>query len=1714
MSGHRRWLALLLAAAVSLMTAAGAVAATVNPILVVTSGTTNQGAFIPEMLRAEGLGTFDVADISAVNPALLAGHDTVVLARMALPAARVTDLTNWVNAGGNLVAFEPDAQLAPLLGLQPTGQQLSEAWLLPDPTSRVGSGIVRTTLQYHGTADLYTLAGATALATLYADPSTATAWPAVTVRVAGAGRAAAFTYDLATSLVWMRQGNPAWAAQERDGITPTTSDDKYYGALGSDPHPDWVDRRRMGIPQADEQQRLFANLVTTLNPAARPLPRLWFLPQGRMAVVVMTGDDHGNGGTPGRFDAYAAKSPADCLVDQWQCIRSTSYVFTELPLSDVSAAAYNAQGFEISLHLNSNCADVDRNGLSSLYDAQLATFASRFPSLPPPITERHHCVVWSDWDSAPIVQLAHGIRLDTSYYAWPAAWIDDLPGYMTGSAQPMPLMTLAGTSTGVFQVMTHMTDESGQTYPGTIDTLLDNAVGPNAFYGVLTVNAHTDFPYSDVSDAVIASAQARGVAVISARQLLTWLDGRNASSIGSVAWNGSQLTFTVQPGSGATGLQAMIPLAWNGRQLATLTAHGTARAWTVRTVKGIDYAMFAADTGNDFAATYTPDTTPPDVAGQAPANGASGVDPSAVVTVGFTEAMDPASVNVNTVQLRDAQGQLVAARVSYDPGTRVATLQPLSSLATLATYTVSVAGGNANPAARDVAGNAVHAASWQFTTSMGSAANCPCTLWPDSAVPGQTSANDSQSVEVGVQFKSDLTGYITGIRFYKGPTNGGTHVANLWTADGTHLATATYTGETATGWQTATFAQPVPIASNTVYVASTLDPMGGYAQDQTYFQAQGVDSPPLHALHDGLGQRNGVFKYGPGGVFPNDSYMSSNYWVDVVFTTSVGVDHSPPTVTSPSPAAGEAGDNVGVAVKASFSKAIDPTTVTNATFELRDAANNLVPSSVGYAPESRIATLWPASPLAASTTYTARLHGGGTDPRIHDTDGNALAADVAWSFTTGALGAACAAPANPVVAQNCLAGSPSTEWDVGGVGDTSIEGFATQISAKPGDTVNFKINTSASAYRLDIYRLGYYGGAGARQVAQVLPSAALPQVQPPCKHDDPTGLDDCGTWGVSASWTVPAGAVSGIYVAKLVRSDTGGASHIVFVVRDDTRHAAVLFQTSDTTWQAYNDFQGQSLYTGGPGTNPGRAYKVSYNRPFHTRGVEEGSNWLFNAEYPMVRWLEQNGYDVSYLTGVDADRDGSLLLQHRAWLSVGHDEYWSGQQRANVTAARDAGVNLAFLSGNEGFWKTRWEASIDGSNTPYRTLVCYKETHANAKIDPSSQWTGTWRDPRFSPPADGGRPENALNGTLFMVNNGATTAIQVPQADGRMRLWRNTDIANLGQGQVATLPDGTLGYEWDVLADNGVQPPGLVPMSTTTVTNAPVLQDYGSNYASGTATHRLGLYKAASGARVFGAGTIQWSWGLDTHHDRTPTPADTRMQQATMNLLADDGVQPATPMAGLVVTSASTDATPPTSTITSPANGANITPGTVVTITGTATDAGGGQVGGVEVSTDGGATWHPASGRGSFTTTWTAAGSGNVTLRTRAVDDSANLEVPGPGITVHLVADTQPPTVTSTVPAGGATQVSRKTVVQAVFSEPMSAASITSTSFFLKNANGKKLAGTVTYDAPSATATLTLNAALGANSTFTATVLGGSAGVKDLAGNAMKKNKTWSFTTK
>ncbi|AHG48737.1 Mo-co oxidoreductase dimerization domain protein (plasmid) [Rhizobium leguminosarum bv. trifolii CB782] len=669
-----------------------------------------------------------------------------------------------------------------------------------------------------------------------------------------------------------------------------------------------------------------------------------------------------------------------------------------------------------------------------------------------------------------------------------------------------------------------------------------------------------------------------------------------------------------------------------------------------------------------------------------------------------------------------------------------------------------------------------------------------------------------------------------------------------------------------------------------------------------------------------------------------------------------------------------------------------------------------------------------ADPAAGSGTTSLRLQTSIASISLEPSqDGTAGSTDS--TATPAALAAPVAAAAvtpNKIALENMKQGNPISEWGLEGDGKGTIQGFATEISTNIGQTVDFKIATDSTHYRIDIYRMGYYGGDGARKVDSIEQSLTTAQIQPHPIVDMSLGLIDCGNWSVSASWQIPTDAVSGVYFAKLVREDgTEDASIIPFVVRDDASHSNIVFQTSDTTWQAYNAWGGASLYYGEVPVDPaamigylppncscglqaiGRASAVSYNRPIitNTSPVGGSHDYIFGVESSAISWLEQNGYDVSYISGVDAARSGSLLLNHDAYLSVGHDEYWSAEQRSNVEAARDAGVNLAFWSGNECYWKVRWESSIDGSGQAYRTMVCYKETWGTS-TDPSNVGTGTWRDPRYADP--GQQPENALTGTMFQVDSYRQDTISIPYDYSNLRFWRNTDVSQLNEGDTYNLVQNLLGYEWDSDVENGFRPAGLVNLSLSSVSVDTYLRDYGATIGSAVATHSLTMYRAASGALVFGAGTVFWSWGLSDNHQGPTTSTDRNVQQAMVNMFADMGIQPTTLDASLILATQSTDTLKPTSSISSPVVGASFVEGQHVTISGTAQDFGGGIIAGVEVSTDGGQHWFKASGRESWSYNWVVQASGTYTIMSRAVDDSVNMETPSAGkqVTVSLPGTT------------------------------------------------------------------------------------------------------------
>jgi Bacterial Ig-like domain len=597
-----------------------------GPILLISSQQNGFSQYYAEILRNEGFNEFTVIDLSQLNAAILQKYDVTLLGELPLDEREVHILSEWVHQGGNLIAMRPADNFAATFEeaakADSTPQQppFSEGYLAINSKTSAGRGLTKEPIQFHGSADRYRPCKGTSLATLYIDSLTATPFSAVCQMTFGNGNVILFSYDLARSVVYTRQGNPQWANDDRDGLTPVRSDDLFFGASVSDPLPDWVAPDRIAIPQADIQQRLLSNIITLVNSSKKPLPHFWYLPRGLKAVIVMTGDDHGHGGTVGRFRSYFNKSPPNCSVENWECIRGTSNVFVG-SIKTSEAALFASQGFEIGLHVYTGCADwptkttsnadgtttkrVDRTFADALYTRQLTAFAEKYPGVPPPVTNRIDCVTWGDYDTQPQLELSHGIRLDTNYYYWPPKWVQNRPGLFTGSGMPMRFARQDGTLIDVYQATTQMTDESKQKYPYTVDTLLSNALGDPEYYAVLTVNMHTDRPDSPGANAIIKSSLARHIPIITAAQMLKWLDGRNASSFQNLAWFDGQLGFTIAVGTGGSGLQALLPTTSGASNLVSLTLDGVEINRETRNIAGLTYSAFSAAPGR-FVATYRP----------------------------------------------------------------------------------------------------------------------------------------------------------------------------------------------------------------------------------------------------------------------------------------------------------------------------------------------------------------------------------------------------------------------------------------------------------------------------------------------------------------------------------------------------------------------------------------------------------------------------------------------------------------------------------------------------------------------------------------------------------------------------------------------------------------------------------------------------------------------------------------------------------------------------------------------------------------------------------------------------------------------------------------------------------------------------------------------------------------------------------------------------
>lgn len=793
---------------------------------------------------------------------------------------------------------------------------------------------------------------------------------------------------------------------------------------------------------------------------------------------------------------------------------------------------------------------------------------------------------------------------------------------------------------------------------------------------------------------------------------------------------------------------------------------------------------------------------------------------------------------------------------------------------------------------------------------------------------GPTDAvGDNSAYSMGIEFYVTSQAWVTHLHFWQPTGNDPSPVTRsgaLWSvtnaAAGTNVSgTQTYPA-TVPGWNSLELSTPVELVPNQRYRAVVLQPAGRYSAVANFYSSGAgatdlvVGPLVIPSAANTTGGHQNSFAGGGAMAFPDSAFNSASYGLDVTVTDVDPGGALSPTITAGRDRPVELGSTVQLDVAAAPP---DGETITSYAWSITSGAGSLTgdtTSTPTYTP--------PGSGVGVATIEcTVTASGGG------------LASDtmqVGYGSTI-------------VAAENQLSGTARASWDLSNpnyAGHAALQGFCDGFSADRSGTVDFKIAQSdAAGWSAQVYRLGWYDGDGARLVDELTPDAGqltASQAQPAPTNADPDRTRvsaDCSAWDVTLTWDPPAWAPSGMYVLRLARTG-GGVSHVLFILRDDARTADLMVMPADSTWQAYNAFggmdgnllAGNSLYYG---TDVDQydadcARFVSHDRPLVNRasantGQDYGAvRWsnFFTGEYPMVRWLERNGYDVKYYSCADAagDPDGELLDTVSAAMAIGHNEYWSNAMRAGWETAKADGRHLFFCASNEVFWRTVG-TDPDGEGRP-RTFECQKST-IGGRGNTRPEWTGTWRDPDGAGKG-GDSPENTLTGTIFVVNGPDLRALRVPFAGGysAQPIWRDTEVADLTTGEWVS-PAQILGFEWDTYGPTGVDGAGAAFLAaphpqvryassaTYTISAGLLLNDAGDVYASGgDAEHRLVIHPSSpAGGITFGTGSVNWALGLDDAHTYQgvgDSNTSDVIRQATVNMLADMGVVPATLMAGMV----------------------------------------------------------------------------------------------------------------------------------------------------------------------------------------------------------------------
>ena len=576
----------------------------VAPVLVLA--TDNEfGTYTGEILHAEGFNEFiaDSLTDTKVTLSYLNRFDVVILSEMNVTQPYITLLSDYVKAGGNLIAFRPDKQLSEIFGIIDAKATVKEGYIKVDISNDIGKGLIRETIQFHGVLDAYELNGAAEIASLYKTALDSTEFPSVVVNNYGNGHAAAFTYNLSKSIVYTRQGNPEWAGEERDKVDGPTATDLFYPRAGE---VQWNNPDKIALPQADEQMRLLSHIIEKFAGYKKPIPHLWYFPDLYKCIFVFTIDGE---------DSHETDINNEIIDVQSKGGSATLYeIGTYISASTVNT--WRSYGHEVAIHYNDvpNYTDPTCLNMNTVFDTMTTNFRNAYGIVPR--TGRNHWAVWCSKDSNGEKQFAeqaaieekYGLGLDCNYYQFGGNkvypnWLGDV-GHFTGSGIPMKFADASGRIVNVYQSNTQLPDETWlkENIESKSKTLIDRSLDEEN-YTYINANFHTWYwgECREPGLRVLDYCKSRGVPVWTAERVYEFLKMKDEASFSDIEWSENTLTFNLSSAiPNPDGLTILLPADHGDLKISSVSIDGLIRQFEHRTIKGNEYASITVTPGKIY----------------------------------------------------------------------------------------------------------------------------------------------------------------------------------------------------------------------------------------------------------------------------------------------------------------------------------------------------------------------------------------------------------------------------------------------------------------------------------------------------------------------------------------------------------------------------------------------------------------------------------------------------------------------------------------------------------------------------------------------------------------------------------------------------------------------------------------------------------------------------------------------------------------------------------------------------------------------------------------------------------------------------------------------------------------------------------------------------------------------------------------------------------